>query len=726
MADADLATPVNGDPYAAPPDAAAQPLPPPVPPNILGGGPPRPVYGDPVAPPPTAAAPSAAPQPVNGDPFEGAPELRGASLTAFTPTMRQAAAQRMMGDERAAVGGREKLVNLIYGTTGLTEPGMSLSDLTPAGQAFGVEEALRRGDVKGAAMAALPLGGMASRELMGLERAAVRKLGELAPAAAREVSTAAEAAAAKEAPALAAEAPAAAAPPAPITDVPLLKQDEPFGAHNPVGTHPHEEALTVNDIMHPDTPAPFAPRSRDVETIAAELDNRGQGALKQLGVKSGRIAGPDPVTDELLARSYASEVNAALDRPGANAADWYTNKIKEAMDVAAVMHPEIATDPAARDAFRAALAITSQGETVQRNAELALPAYRVWQATGRFPEDVVAKNGPAMNNNFAKLNRIMDDRGGWDETRAFLDKPTTVRQLKEDGFDVGSSEAADTQVYGSHVLGAKIGNGFYQNLGGNYDPTTFDLWWMRGWNRKTGNLSGLQDISNQRARLENALAAEGQKVPRTANGLDNIADATVAQHERDYRNFRPEYDSGARKKSELTYASERWQKARSGINEQPSGPGQRTWMRSVVDRARNILSDQGRPMTNADLQAIVWYPEKDLYAKLGSRPSEGVNVDYATALRNIARKQGFTDEQLAAAGTSPVLPAHRGPGPASPDNVGGGNAGSGTQVGAAPGPGAGPGPAATQGPQVGTPADGDPFATPPGLVVPVSPTRRRR
>jgi hypothetical protein len=691
MADADLATPVQGDPFSAPPDAAAQPLAPPVPPRILGGGPPQPVYGDPFAAAPAGAAPGSGP-----------------SISATTPSWRQSAAQYLMGDERASPL-RSRLVNLVFGTTGLNEPGMSLADLTPAGQAFGAQEALQRGDYKGAAMAALPGGGMAGREAMALERAGAREASRLAPAAA------------KEAPALA-EAPAAAAATAPVTDVPLLKQDDPFGAHNPVGTHPHEEALTVNDILHPDTPAPFAPRSRDVETIAAELDDRAQSALKQLGVKSGRIQGPDPDIDELLARSYASEVNAALDRPGANASDWYTGKIKEAMDAAATMHPEIATDPGAKDAFRAALAITSQGETVPRNADLAERAYQVYKATGKFPEDVAAKQGPSINNNFAKLNRMIDEQG-WDETRSFLDQPMKVRDLKAKGFDVGSSESMDTDVYGSHILGAKIGNGFYQNLGGNYDPTTFDLWWMRGWNRKTGNLSGLQDISSQQTRLQNALAAEGQKVPRTANGLDNIAEATAAQHERDYRNFRADFDSGARTKSELTYASERWLKARNGINEQPSSAGQRTWMRSVVDRARNILADQGRPMTNADLQATVWYPEKDLYAKLGSRPSDTVNVDYATALRDLARKRGYTNEQPSTAGTGAALPAPGGPGPASPDYVGGGAAGGGAPSGRGPPQAAAP----AAGSQAAvTPVDGDPFAASPGLVVPVTPSRRRR
>ena len=48
------------------------------------------------------------------------------------------------------------------------------------------------------------------------------------------------------------------------------------------------------------------------------------------------------------------------------------------------------------------------------------------------------------------------------------------------------SENMDTVVKGSFVLGAKIGQGFYQNIRGNYDPLTMDIWWMRMWNRLVG------------------------------------------------------------------------------------------------------------------------------------------------------------------------------------------------------------------------------------------------
>jgi hypothetical protein len=120
-------------------------------------------------------------------------------------------------------------------------------------------------------------------------------------------------------------------------------------------------------------------------------------------------------------------------------------------------------------------------------------------------------------------------------------------------------------------------------------------------------------------------------------------------HERDYTTNRAAYDSGEKAKSELTYAAERFQKGQAGINEQPGSGSARTWMRSVVGRSRQLLANEGTNVTPADLQAIWWYPEKDLYGKLGGRDSEGINVDYASAISNLARSKGVSDAELARA-----------------------------------------------------------------------------
>ena len=51
----------------------------------------------------------------------------------------------------------------------------------------------------------------------------------------------------------------------------------------------------------------------------------------------------------------------------------------------------------------------------------------------------------------------------------------------------GAEEGQHNGICGLHTGFPKIGNGFYQNLRGNYDPLTMDRWWMRFANRITGN-----------------------------------------------------------------------------------------------------------------------------------------------------------------------------------------------------------------------------------------------
>jgi hypothetical protein len=72
-------------------------------------------------------------------------------------------------------------------------------------------------------------------------------------------------------------------------------------------------------------------------------------------------------------------------------------------------------------------------------------------------------------------------------------------------------------------------------------------------------------------------------------------------------------------------------------------------MRDRVNAAREMLAKDGINLTNADMQAIWWYPEKNLYAKLGGRSSENINVDYATALADFARSRGVSEQDLARA-----------------------------------------------------------------------------
>ena len=405
----------------------------------------------------------------------------------------------------------------------------------------------------------------------------------------------------------------------------------------------HYDKLTVNTILN--DPNSEKAGSRSNSDIAKILNARGQEALKALGVASGVINPPkgkvpaDPKETNLLSSAVASEIEDELKRGGRDAEDWYTSKMKDAMNIAEQMHPEIKGDPAAKFAFTASMAITSQGETVPSNTRLADQAYEVFEKTGKFPTDVKADAQIMMNNNFGKLNKLITALGVAG-TQKFLDQEFTVGELKKLGHTV-TGENVGTKVYGSAILGAKIGQGFYQNLNGNFKPLTADMWLMRSWGRLTGTLVGGVDITKPQARFEAALKAEGQKVPKGQEDMVNRAAEIRLAHTKNFYDNREEFDSGKQTKSELVYAAERYEQAVDGIKDQPSGGGQRQHIRDVFDQAQQKLKDAGHPMSIADMQATWWYPEKRLYTKMGSRNTERLNTDYATELRKLAIEKGI-------------------------------------------------------------------------------------
>ena len=113
------------------------------------------------------------------------------------------------------------------------------------------------------------------------------------------------------------------------------------------------------------------------------------GVAEGAWLPNGRVDSTNttPEVDDALATTFAEEAKRALDaaraeNPERSAENWYRSALDEAVNVAAITHPEIKTDPQAKSAFSAAMAITSQGETVFSNARLADIAYESFKKNG--------------------------------------------------------------------------------------------------------------------------------------------------------------------------------------------------------------------------------------------------------------------------------------------------------------------------------------------------------
>jgi hypothetical protein len=423
-----------------------------------------------------------------------------------------------------------------------------------------------------------------------------------------------------------------------------------------------------------------------------------------------------PENVDRIASLMATEAMQALKNDG-NAIGWYDRKLKAAKSVVSLVEPRVTQSPDAEAAFDFALAVTSNGQAVADNFDYALEVFRHFMDNGVMPTDTWIKGGErnkAMIEAFSFFNAY-NASGTNMPIQDFLDGDYTVRDLKEwaSGFNerngtkikVPSSEGQSEMVKGSYIIGPKIGQGFYQNIRGNYDPLTMDIWWMRMWNRLVGRPfttqtakaanTGRQRVKeglktkNQGA-LEKRLTNESLKklgLTRASLKDQDTFDEFVIELEANYQRFfskRGKELKGTKQKvekPELFLATGSLVKnITPQLQGQPKGPGERSYMRTVTKAAIEKLRQNGYMIDTADFQALMWYPEKQLFRKLGVAPGRGADNDYLDAAKIQAAKEGFTDDQInqalppsdgdGAVNNQPNTPGQDGPGNPRANRVG--------------------------------------------------------
>ena len=383
-----------------------------------------------------------------------------------------------------------------------------------------------------------------------------------------------------------------------------------------------------------------------------------------------------PENIDILSDMLATEALVALEND-ANAIGWYDSKIKAAKAVMQLVEPQIMQSPDTEAVFDFGLAVTSNGQAVVDNFEMATDIFRYHMKNGRFPETTKEFNkggerNAAMLEAF-KFHNEFSKSGQNQAIRDFLDEDFTVRELSafaddfnaEVGFDaikVPSAEGADVVVKGSYILGPKIGQGFYQNIRGNYDPLTMDIWWMRMWNRAIGRpfTDGLGDEARVERRNElKTLVKKTGGLPRklineVLKGNDQtrtevyqdpqLFDEFIRDVERRYQRFYKEYkaEKGVNHvKPEIFKKTGTYVKNMAPqLQATPKGVVERAYMREVVDAAKERLRQRNYNISTADFQALMWYPEKQLFRALGVQPGRGSDNDYLDAAEILAEKEG--------------------------------------------------------------------------------------
>ena len=374
-----------------------------------------------------------------------------------------------------------------------------------------------------------------------------------------------------------------------------------------------------------------------------------------------------------LAHMLAAEAIGAI-RSAGNAVEWYDETVAKTLRVMAVKYPELNTDPDARNAFLMATAISSQTMNVEDNLRYASNQYEAFRealrktGTGAFPEVGTGKSAPAMAKNFALANSLLKELGATD-LRRFLQTELTKRDLEGMGFKIGG-ESMDETVLGSAVFGPKIGFGFYSNLTGNFEPVTMDMWFMRTIGRLSGTLPAFDEVlfPKQVAKLRFALGETGSSAEgvyaadfspedvaaaqQTDEGAIALARKVFSLHNRQFIKERAKFDAGTRKKTALVGAAGAILKSADKPTDSPASGGERQRLRSVVREMVDLVEEQiGKRVPPAALQALIWYPEQELYKKLGVK-LRVTSQDYAGAAQSLLKKEGFDAKRINAAAKS--------------------------------------------------------------------------
>ena len=487
---------------------------------------------------------------------------------------------------------------------------------------------------------------------------------------------------------------------------------------------PAQRDASILDYLNPKTGQPQFKKKEGSETLVSFAE-------KLLGLRN--VPPLDIINSERdkqdAARIMAAEAEAAL-ISGSDALGWYDSTLKLAKRILFPVYPEVSPerpdgspnseyDPAAEHAFDFATAITSNGLSVIDNYRFASEQYDAWKASddGTFPVKGSGAQGGSMLSAFEFWNTLSRKGMSSNDIEALLtmqmpkkDLNTTmlnvlganrVKDLPKE-FQASGAEEADTMVSVAYILGPKIGNGFYQNLRGNYDPLTMDRWWMRFANRITGNptvkyadelieqnldkvWNFITEVDQPLTDMDRNILFEAQRklnistmdktdIPLIAPVIgkiwnkdyytkaykDTVEDLlTSGQYEfslnksktpvgRDAATVKELAAASRPSKTDFLRATETYQKKLiPTLQEDPRSAQDRTAMREVANRARQILKDEaGVDITNADFQALMWYAEKRLFEAGGVRKGRGDDNDYADGALNILKNKGIGDDKI--------------------------------------------------------------------------------
>ena len=383
----------------------------------------------------------------------------------------------------------------------------------------------------------------------------------------------------------------------------------------------------------------------------------------------------NPQDNARLVNLLVQEIDRAV-KLHPEAKGWYDENVKLTMDVMRDLDPDLAK-PENDFIFKAILAATSDGNKVGPQFQQTWKEYSNWKNTGEISGEFVS--GDRIENiqtNLEMLNEFIKDIG-WEKTKDFMVQKGTVKDLRQALVDVfgwtkkqansiGSSERVDEVVPFAVVLGPKLGS-FFNNLYGDFSSVTMDRWFMRTIGRLTGTqvepLSGAK-VREMRNNLRDAVSRltpsefellgikRGDLKGTSIDGSATTISGRFAKKSlRD--TAKQSSEAGQSALEETRKFANALKKGLNPLVEAPVDGTHRRWIRERIAEVQKDLRSKGVELENADLQAVLWYLEKELYEKLNYRSKSGES-DYASAASSLYQSVVGRPSDVYARGTGRV------------------------------------------------------------------------
>jgi hypothetical protein len=374
---------------------------------------------------------------------------------------------------------------------------------------------------------------------------------------------------------------------------------------------------------------------------------------------------------------------AALNPKSPNAIGWYDAALKRMKGMYSQLFPWLDTKSPKYDAdkslvFDAVLGITSQGNDVFENGKMATRVVLMLEQGDTIPDAVKTLKGTfgnqtaAIENNLLKLHELLT-RHTPTQLRNLFFKTDTVsnwnKALKQDqslyynGAPLSVDGGSGQKVTGFMVFGPKIGS-FINNLHGDYSTLTADLWYTRTWNRILGRsfkhdplregqqFDRFKDFLIEEYNRNQAIKKGKEYTERVEYNKKGVAkpflygedapDVSKKEFQQLLENdaamlelaesLEKEFRTGGYKvKSDLRRAAKNWVQDRESPLAAPRASLERAFQQSAMEEAQAKLIKAGIDVTIADMQAALWFNEKELFGKYGAAATGAEPADYADA-----------------------------------------------------------------------------------------------